>query len=74
MGFNSSMSTGEPNSSIQVSQGVLKGSDVLCEPDDQVNKCGTCSKERGQRESSLFQKYLFIYLAVLGLCSTTQDL
>lgn len=50
MGFNSSMSTEEPNSSIQVSQGVLKGSNVLCEPDDQVNKCGTCFKERGQHE------------------------
>lgn len=50
MGFNSNMSTGEASSSLQVSQGFLKGSDALCEPDDQVNKCGHMFQGEGEHE------------------------
>ena len=53
------MSTGE--ASIQVSQGFVKGSDVLCEPDDQVNKCGHMFQGGGNMSKVFFSK-IFIYL------------
>ena len=55
------MSTGE--ASIQVSQGFVKGSDVLCEPDDQVNKCGHMFQGGGNMSKAFFKNiYVFIWL------------